>query len=88
MRGCFSNIDAAEVQGANDDERAEWARQELGRMIDAEVARLEEVKAKLDPSLIEADRLEAADRCLFDLQPAMTLVRKYEAATERAMYKH
>jgi len=36
---------------------------------------------------IEQDRLEASDRCLFDLQPAMAQVRKYEAATERAMYK-
>jgi len=56
---------------------------QLAGIIDGEIARLEGVKASLDPWKIEQDRLEASDRCLFDLQPAMAQVRKYEAATER-----
>jgi len=51
------------------------------------LARYKGVRASLDPGIIEQDRREASDRCLFDLQPAMSQVRKYEAATERAMYK-
>ena len=87
LGGFSSNINPSEIEGLNDHEQIEWARAELARMIDDEVARLEDVKAALDPSLIEQDRLEASARCLFDLQPAMAQVRKYEAATERAMYK-
>jgi hypothetical protein len=87
MRGFFPNVDPSEVEGLNDHEKAEWGRAELARIIDGEVAKLEKVKKAFDPAIIEQDRLEAAARCLFDLQPAMNQVRKYEAATERAMYK-
>src|SRR6185312_178626 len=87
LGGFTANINPSEVEGLDDLARVEWARQELARMIDGEIARLEGVKESLDPREIEQDRLEAADRCLFDLQPAMAQVRKYEAATERAMYK-
>jgi hypothetical protein len=87
LSGFFYNINPSEGEGLSDLDRREWARDELTRNIDAEMARLATVRASLDPHSIDQDRLEAADRCLFDLQPAMNLVRKYEAATERAMYK-
>jgi hypothetical protein len=87
LSGFSANINPSEIEGLNELEQIEWARAELVKIIDGEVARLEGVKESLDPWKIEQDRLEAADRCLFDLQPAMDRVRKYEAATERAMYR-
>jgi hypothetical protein len=87
LNGFFMNINPSEIEGLNEHEQVEWARGELAKIIDAEIERLHDVKANLDPSIIEADRQEAAARCLFDLQPAMNQVRKYEAATERNMYK-
>ena len=87
MSGYFANINASEIVGLTDPEKSEWARKQLLGMIDAEVERLQAVKAALDPRKVEQDRTEAADRCLFDLQPSMDRVRKYEAATERSMYR-
>jgi hypothetical protein len=56
-------------------------------MIDSEIARLGEVRDSLDPLAVEQDRAQAADRALFDASPEMILARKYEAATERGLYK-
>ena len=87
LAGYPNNIDPSELEGLNEAERVEWARGELAKVVDAEVERLQAVREGLDPDAIERDRAEAVDRCLFDLQPAMNQVRKYEAATERGMYK-
>ena len=87
MSGYFANINASELAGLTDPEKPEWARTQLAGIIDVEVERLNAVKAALDPSKIEQDRAESVDRCLFDLQPAMDRVRKYESATERSMYR-
>ncbi len=87
LAGFFENINPSEIAELNDFERVEWARSELAKVIDREVARLHEVKASLHPEWIDQDRREAASRSLFDLQHGMNQVRKYEAATERSMYK-
>jgi hypothetical protein len=87
VSGFFAHLNPSDGEGLNDLERIEWSRDELARTIDTEVVRLQDLRASMDPRIIEQDRLEASDRCLFDLQPAMNQVRKYEAATERAMYK-
>ena len=68
-------------------DRAAWAKDELTRLIDVEVARLEAVRAGFDHAAIAADRAEAVDRVLFDPSKEAILARKYEAATERALYK-
>ena len=67
IRGFSANINPSEIEGLSDEEQIEWARAELVKIIDDEVAHLEGVKAALDPWIIEQSRLEAADRCLFDL---------------------
>jgi hypothetical protein len=87
LQGFSNNIDPSAIEGLSELEQIEWARAELAKIIDDEVCRLEGVKEGLDPAAIDQDRLEASARCLFDLQPAMNQVRKYEAATERSMYK-
>jgi hypothetical protein len=49
--------------------------------------RLKQARIELDPDALAEDRAEAVDRALFDVSPGSILARKYEAATERAMYK-
>jgi hypothetical protein len=87
LGGFSMNINPSEIEGLNAHEQVEWARNELRNVIDTEIDRLKEARANLDPALIDQDRQEAKARALFDLQPAMNQVRKYEAATQRAMYK-
>ncbi len=56
-------------------------------MIDEEMARLKDVRVNLDPKAIEQDRAEAVNRALFDPSKEAILARKYEAATERALFR-
>ncbi len=85
--GAFYHLDKRDGEGLEAPARIEWARTELTRLIDVEVARLNEVRARIDHEAIAADRAEAVDRALFDASPESTLARKYEAAAERALYK-
>jgi hypothetical protein len=87
LSGFFYNINPSEIVGDDDLSKMQWAQRELAKIIDNEIQRLLGVRDNLNPAIIEQDRLEAADRCLFDLQHGMNQVRKYEAATERGMYK-
>src|SRR5450432_3188682 len=50
LGGFFVNINPSEVEGLGDPERIEWARDELARIIDAEVERLKGARASLDPA--------------------------------------
>jgi hypothetical protein len=85
--GSFHHLEKADGEGLEGPDRVEWARAELTRLVDAEVARLNEVRARIDHEALAADRAEAVDRALFDASPESTLARKYEAAAERALYK-
>jgi hypothetical protein len=87
MQGYFGHLDRGDGEGLDDPARARWARDALAAIIDEESARLHEARAALDPEAIGRDRLEAPDRALFDPSPELILARKYEAATERALYK-
>ena len=87
MTGFFHHLDKADGEGLEGPARSEWAKGELTRLIDVEVARLKEARASFDLQALARDRAEAPDRALFDPSPARALARKYEAATERAMYK-
>ncbi len=77
-------LDPADL--AHGDLRA-WCRDEIARMIDAEVAKLRGELSALDLGDLARDRAEAADRALFDPSQEAILARRYEAANERAMYK-
>ncbi len=87
MDGSFHLLDKADGEGLDGSARAAWAKDELTRQIDTEMARLKEVRARIDMEALAMDRAEAADRALFDPSPEAVLARKYEAATERAMYR-
>ena len=56
-------------------------------LIGREVAKLVEHRGTIDREAIEADRLGAADRALFDPSAEATLARRYEAAAERGLYR-
>ncbi len=87
MDGSFHLLDKSDGEGLERPARAAWAKAELTRQIDVEMARLKEVRSRINVNAIAKDRAEAADRALFDPSPAAILARKYEAATERAMYR-
>ena len=87
LLGYFGHLDSADGEGLEDQARSDWARKELGSMIDSEILGLGEARASLDPLAIEQDRAQAVDRALFDPSPEMILARKYEAATERGIYR-
>ena len=87
LDGSFRHLDQADGEGLEGPARADWAKGELTRLIDVEMARLKDVRASMDHEGLAADRAEAVDRALFDPSPESVLARKYEAATERAMYK-
>ena len=87
LTGDFRRLPPGEGSGLTDDERREWARGELGLLIDAEVARLLAHRDTLDLGSVALDRAEAARRATFDPGPAAILARRYEAGTERALYR-
>ena len=86
-RGFFGHLKPGDCEGLSDEEKVRWARRELLAIIDHEIARLQEVRESLDLETIELDRAEAVDRALFDPSKEATLARKYEAATERGLYR-
>ena len=67
--------------------KREWARAELIKLIDAEAAKFQEIKTKINPEIVEQDRLEAAERVMFDPGADAVLARKYEAAATRAFFR-
>ena len=69
------------------EDRRGWAIGELARLIDGELATLRARLDGFDRGELERDRAEAPARALFDPSPAAILARKYEAASERALYR-
>ena len=67
--------------------RQEFARIKLIEVIDAEVARLHVEREAINLKAIELDRIEAADRALYDTGAAAKEARRYELASERGLYK-
>ena len=67
--------------------RLEAVRGELKPLVEAEIARLEGVKARLDHEAIAKDRAGARARSIFDPSKEATLARKYEAAAEREFHR-
>ena len=85
--GDFQHLAPEEGAGLPDRERKQWGRDRVAEMIDEELARLRSLRESFDPEAIGRDRLEAADRALFDPSKEATLARKYEAATERSLFR-
>ena len=87
MGGDFRRLADTDGVDLNDYDRRAWAQAELGKLIEGEIARLESLKATLDLRAIALDRSEAGQRATFDPGKEAVLARRYEAATERSMYR-
>jgi len=85
--GDFHRLNPVDGAGLTDTERRAWAKEALGRLIDAEVDRLLAHRGTLDADSIAFDRAGAAKRATFDPGPDAVLARRYEASTERALYR-
>ena len=72
--------------GMSDGQAGEESGSNVDR-IDDEIARLEAHHATLDLGAVASDRAAAADRVLIGDDPATLRARKYEAATERALFR-
>ena len=87
MIGNFRRLAETDGAGLNDYERKAWAKEELGKLIEGEILRLESLKGKLDLRAIALDRAEAGQRAAFDPGKEAILARRYEAAAERSMFR-
>ena len=80
-------LETGEVDGLDDPARRLWARERLHERIAAEIEALRLEREDFDAEALELDRTGARDRVLFDPSKEATLARKYEAATERGLYR-
>jgi hypothetical protein len=87
IAGDFRHLFQADRPDLEKVDRQCWAAEELVALIDEEIAGLRGLREGLDLEGLELDRSEAAGRAIFDPSPAATLARKYEAASERGLYR-
>jgi hypothetical protein len=87
IQGKFQYIDPDEIPESEIMARRRWAIARLVELIDGELATLKAHLENFDQASLEQDRAEAADRAMFDDSKEGILARKYEAATERSLYK-
>ena len=84
--GDCSQLRAAETADLDMPGKQRWAADRLARLIDAEVEQLQVHQATLPPTPPRIDSPEAR-RALFDGSRAAVLARRYEASTERALFR-
>jgi len=87
IEGNFRNLDQGDGGDLALKDRQEWARNALVVLIDGELGKLRDLHDRFDHEGLELDREEAEHRAIFDPSPAAVLARKYEAATERGLYR-
>jgi len=85
--GNFRNLNESDGSELDPNDRREWARTALLGLIDEELAKLRALLEDFDHEGLGLDREEAAHRAIFDPSPAAILARKYEAASERSLYR-
>jgi hypothetical protein len=85
-RGSFGMLAPEDWPDLAPADRGQAARDELGMIIAAEIARLEAQRAGLDHEAIARSRATAPARALFDTSKGAILARKYEATAEREFY--
>jgi len=85
----FSGFDPGEASDLNEQGKYEHARGKLAAIIDGRIEVLATVLAggHFDKAAAERARAGAADRALFDDSREAILARKYEAATERSLFR-
>jgi len=83
----FSLLEPGEAQGLDDFGKYEYARQQMAALVAGRIDALTGYLARMDRAAAERARQGAADRALFDTSPGAILARKYEAATERSLFR-
>jgi hypothetical protein len=87
IAGNFEWLQPEEGAGLGVGDRQIWAAEQMIAIIEGQIEALRELRENFDTSAIDLDRAEAPQRALFDASPAAVLARKYEAATERGLYR-
>jgi hypothetical protein len=87
ITGNFKHLDKADAPDLGGEARERWAGCAMLDLIDSEIAKLRTLREGLDLEGLELDRAEAAHRAIFDASPEAVLARKYEAASERGLYR-
>ena len=85
--GDFANLTQADRPDLEGLDRQCWAASTLMKLIDGELEALRKLRDEFDHEGLELDRAEAAARAMFDASKESMLARKYEAATERGLYR-
>jgi hypothetical protein len=83
----FEYLDQTDGAGLDQLNRQLWALGTLVDLIDGEIAKHKALRESFDREGLELDRSEAAARAMFDASPEAVLARKYEAASERNLYR-
>jgi hypothetical protein len=87
IMGDLSYLEPQEGAGLDDAARKAWAVSQMLERIDVELAVHQAHLDTFDPNLHAIERAEAADLALFDPSHEANLVRKYEAAAERSLFR-
>ena len=87
IEGNFKHLDSTDGTGLSGVDRQGWAAGMMIRLIEDEIASLKALREDLDHETIELDRAEAPHRAMFDTSAASNLLRKYEAAAERGLFR-
>jgi hypothetical protein len=87
LDGNFRFLGKEDGAGLDKEPRQKWAGFAQVELIESEIAKLKTLRESLDLEGIELDRAEAAHRAIFDPSPEAVLARKYEAASERGLYR-
>ena len=83
----FSWLDKREASGLNDQGKYEYARDKMVELIDERIATIDAAIARFDESAGAREHAALKDRALFDDAKESILARKYEAATERSLFR-
>jgi len=83
----FSLLDPGEAEALDDLGKYEYARQRMAALVAERIEALTGYLGRMDHAAAERARAGAADRALFDTSPGAILARKYEAATERGLFR-
>ena len=89
LAGCLSERDAASLRSMPPTAPGAGAPEPILELIDAEVAQLEALRRTLGPvaDAVADQRAGVIERALVADDPAAILARKYEAATERSIFR-
>ena len=87
LHGQCQHIRPERFAGLDVHGRRQYIMDRIAELVDADLARLREYRVKMDTSAVDAQRALAPEIALFDPSKEAVLARKYEAATERGLYR-